>query len=178
MIRLFVELAVPETLQTRLTSLCGGVPGARWVKPENRHLTLRFIGDVEEGIAEDVDAALATVTAPAFSYDISGVGQFGKGFKTRALWARVTPNDALRHLQAKIEAAVVNAGLPPEQRKFTPHITLGRLKNPPAERVDQFIIDHAAFCDGPVPVSRFTLFSSFLSSSGAIYTPEVDYDLQ
>lgn len=177
MIRLFVGLAVPETLRTRLTALCGGVPGARWVRPENLHITLRFIGDIDEGLAEDVDAALSRITAPSFTLEVSGVGQFGRDIKTRALWAGIAPNASLNHLQAKVEAAVTGAGLPAETRKFKPHITLGRLKNPPPDRVGQFIIDHAGLRAGIFPVDRFTLFSSFLSSSGAIYTPEVDYEL-
>ena len=177
MIRLFVGLAVPEAQQGRLTGLCGGVPGARWVRPENLHVTLRFIGDIGESLAEDVDTALSRISAPAFSLEVSGVGQFGKGFKTRALWAGIAPNASLNHLQAKIESAVTGVGIPAETRKFKPHITLGRLKNPPADRVDEFIINHAALRAGTFPVNRFTLFSSFLSASGAIYTPEVDYEL-
>ncbi|MEX2616345.1 MAG: RNA 2',3'-cyclic phosphodiesterase [Alphaproteobacteria bacterium] len=178
MIRLFVGLSIPESLQARLTGLCGGVPGARWVRPENFHVTLRFIGDIGENLAEDVDAALSRITAPSFTLEVAGVGQFGKGVATRALWAGIAPNPALNHLRSKIETAVTGAGLPAETRKFKPHITLGRLKNPPPDRVGNFIVDHAGLRAGTFPVDRFTLFSSFLSSSGAIYTPEVDYELE
>jgi 2'-5' RNA ligase len=178
MIRLFVGFRVPETLRMSLSALGGGVPGARWVQPENYHLTLRFIGEVEEGVAEDIDMTLAAIAAPSFAVEIAGIGQFGKGSKARALWAGIVPSAALNHLQAKVEAAIVGAGLPDEQRKFTPHITLARLKAAPADRVERFVVDNAGFRAGPMPVDRFTLFSSFLSSSGAIYTPEVDYDLQ
>lgn len=177
MIRLFVGLAVPEPQRTRLAGLCGGVPGARWVRPENFHVTLRFIGDIDEGLAEDVDTALSRIAAPSFTLEVSGIGQFGKDFKTRALWAGIAPNAALNQLQARVEAAVTGAGLPAETRKFKPHITLGRLKNPPPDRVGDFIAGHAGLRAGTFAVDRFTLFSSFLSAAGAIYTPEVDYDL-
>lgn len=178
MIRLFVGLQIPEALRQSLAGLCSGVPGARWVKPENFHLTLRFIGEVEEGVAGDIDAALAAIAAPAFTVDLAGVGQFGSGRKTRALWAGIVANDALNRLQAKVETAVVDAGLPDEHRKFAPHITLARLKAAPPDRIEQFIVGHAGFRAGPIPVERFTLFSSFLSSSGAIYTPEAEYELE
>ena len=177
MIRLFVGFALPSALRTRLCGLGGGVPGARWVRPENLHLSLRFIGDVEDGDADDVDAALRIVAAPAFSLEPQGVGVFGKTSKARTLWAGIAPNPALRQLQAKVEAAVTSAGLAVETRRFSPHITLARLKRAPAGRIEQFIVDHAEFRAEPFPVEQFFLFSSMLSASGAIYTKEAAYDL-
>ncbi len=177
MIRLFVALALPEPLQFQLSSLDGGVPGARWVKPENRHLTLRFIGEVDRGVADDIDAALGGIEAPAFQLSISGVGHFGKPDAARILWAGVEPNGALDHLHSKVEAAAMRAGLPAEQRRFSPHVTLARLRRAPGNRVEQFVADHAGFRAAPITIDRMTLFSSFLSSSGAIYTPEAEYPL-
>jgi RNA 2',3'-cyclic 3'-phosphodiesterase len=162
----------------RLAGLCGGVPGARWVRPENYHLSLRFIGEVENGVGDDVDAALGAVAAPSFALDLHGVGVFGKTGKARLLWAGVAPNPALLQLQAKVEAAVARAGLAVETRRFAPHITLARLSRAPAGRVEQFVVEHADFRAGPFPVTRFHLYSSFLSASGAIYTKEADYDLE
>ncbi len=177
MIRLFVGLALSETLCMRLAGLGGGVPGARWVRPENFHLSLRFIGDIEEGVAEDVDSAIGAVAAPAFSLEPRGVGVFGKTSKARALWAGIAPNPALLHLQAKVEAAIARAGLAVETRRFSPHITVARLKRAPTGRVEQFVADHADFHAEPFPVEQFYLYSSFLSSAGAIYRREAAYDL-
>jgi 2'-5' RNA ligase len=177
MLRLFVALSLPEALRLRLAPLGGGVPGARWTSPENLHLTLRFIGEVENGVADDLDAALAGVSAPAFDLTLSGVGHFGKAAAARILWAGAEPNDALNHLQAKIETAVMHAGLPAEQRRFSPHVTLARLKRAPGNRVEQFVADHGDFKAAPISIDHYTLFSSFLSSSGAIYTPEAEYPL-
>jgi 2'-5' RNA ligase len=177
MIRLFVALALPQPLQLQLASLDGGVPGARWVKPEYRHLTLRFIGEVDRSIADDLDVVLGGIEAPSFELTLSGVGQFGKPDAARILWAGVEPNGALDHLQMKIEAAVARAGLPVEQRRFSPHVTLARLRRAPGNRIEQFVADHAGFRAEPITIDRFTLFSSFLSSSGAIYTPEAEYPL-
>jgi len=177
MIRLFVALALPETAQMRLASLDGGVPGARWVKPQHRHLTLRFIGEVDRGIADDLDIALGGIEAPSFELTLSGIGHFGKPDAARTLWAGVEPNGALDYLQSKVEAAAMRAGLPAEQRRFSPHVTLARLRHAPGNRVEQFVADHAGFRAPPITIDRFTLFSSFLSASGAIYTPEAEYPL-
>jgi 2'-5' RNA ligase len=177
MIRLFVGIELPEAVQERLAGLCGGVPGARWVDAENMHLTLRFIGDVEDGLAEDIDAALLRLRAPRFDLMLDGVGFFGKPTAARILWAGVRKCEPLARLQAKVETAVQSAGLPPEERKFSPHVTLARLKGAPEIRLQRFVAENADFLAGPLPVERFVLFSSFRSGSGPIYTPEADYPL-
>lgn len=177
MIRLFVGIELPEAVQERLAGMCGGVPGARWVDAENMHLTLRFIGDVEIGQAEDIDAALLRLRAPRFDLTLDGVGFFGKPTAARILWAGVRKCEALARLQAKVESSVQSAGLPPEERKFSPHITLARLKGAPEVRLQRFVAENADFLAGPLPVERFVLFSSFRSGSGPIYTPEADYPL-
>jgi 2'-5' RNA ligase len=177
LIRLFVGIELPEATRERLAALCGGVPGARWVASENMHLTLRFIGEVERGLAEDVDSALLRVRCPRFELTLDGVGFFGKPSAARSLWAGVRKSEALARLQAKVETSVQGAGVPAEERKFSPHITLAWLKGAPALRLQRFIAENAHFLAGPIPVERFVLFSSFRSSSGPIYTPEADYPL-
>ena len=175
--RLFVGLPLPETIRDRLAMLGGGVPGARWVAPEAMHITLRFIGEVDPGQAEDIDAALADIDAPGFSLMLSGVGHFGSGRKIHSLWAGVEAADALRHLQAKAESAVVRAGFPPEGRKFMPHVTLARLKGAAPPRVGAFIQANNAFLAGPVEVVSFTLFRSHLGHEGARYEALESYPL-
>jgi 2'-5' RNA ligase len=102
MIRLFVAVELPETVRDRLLTLEGGVPGARWVNEDQMHLTLRFIGEVDDNVANDVDDALSGIRAPGFELELSGVGEFG-GKNPRALWAGVRPNPALLHLQKKLQ---------------------------------------------------------------------------
>lgn len=177
MIRLFVAITLPEAIRLRLAGLCAGIPGARWVGEENLHLTLRFIGDVDNGVAEDVDAALTRIRAPAFDITLEGVGYFGKASQARILWAGIRKCGALSHLQAKVESAVTRSGLPPEERKFSPHVTLARLKGAQAGRLERFVAENAGFRAGPIAVDRFVLYSSFLSRAGAIHTPEADYPL-
>jgi RNA 2',3'-cyclic 3'-phosphodiesterase len=177
MIRLFVGISLPEDVRARLSGLCGGVPGARWVPPENLHLTLRFIGEVHEGDMEDIHLALAGVRTRRFDISISGVGHFETGNEVRVLWARVEKNLELSALQARIESALVRMGLEPEERRFTPHITLARLRDAPVARASAFLAHNNMFRAGPIPVESFTLFSSFLSSEGAIYQEEAEYPL-
>ena len=153
------------------------MPGARWTRDENFHLTLRFIGDVDEGVADDVDGALLEIDAPPFDVFIAGIGYFGKAKAARSVWAGVETSEPLTRLQQKIESAIQRIGFAAEERKYTPHITLARLKGTPQGRLENFVADHRDFCAGPVHVDTFTLYSSFLSSSGAIYTPEVTYPL-
>lgn len=174
MIRLFVGLGLPETVRGHLRLLCGGVPGARWSEPENLHLTLRFIGEVSEDVAQDIDAALAQIHAPAFSLTLTGVGMFG-GSKGRQLWAGVADTPALLHLQAKCESALVRIGLAPEGRSFLPHVTLARLKDAPLARVTRFLEEYSLFRAPSFPVSEMVLFASFQGRSGVTYDPVRQY---
>src|SRR5689334_6214104 len=105
--RLFVGIAIPTDIRERLRMLSGGVPGARWVEPESYHLTLRFIGEADRPTAERIDLALSELSAPAFELELQGVGQFGTGRKSRALWAGVAASPALAHLARKVDRAVV-----------------------------------------------------------------------
>lgn len=107
--RLFVAIELPEDVRKRLAGLCNGLPGARWVSPENQHLTLRFIGEVPAGEIPDLVGALARVTAPGFALSISGVGFFGQRKRARLAWAGVEKNPVLIDLQRRVEAAVQRA---------------------------------------------------------------------
>ncbi|HYC03361.1 MAG TPA: RNA 2',3'-cyclic phosphodiesterase [Azospirillaceae bacterium] len=176
MIRLFVGLPLPEAVRDRLKTLGGGLPG-RWVPPENYHVTLRFIGEVDEGVAQDVDGALDMVRAEPFPLTLDGLGTFGKGHMARTLWVKVDASEALRHLQAKVESAVVRAGLPAEERKFTPHVTLARFNEAPAGKVARLIEDRGLFKEGPFMAERFVLYESVLGRGGPTYHEQRSYPL-
>lgn len=175
--RLFVGIELPDALKERLAGICIGVPGAKWVKPENLHLTLRFIGEVDEGRFGDIDAALSAVRAPEFELTLSGIGHFASGKAPRVLWVGVERNEPVVYLQGRVEAACARAGLESERRKFSPHITLARLNNPPASRLGAFLSGNSLFKSAPFSVEEFTLFSSFLARGGAIHRAEADYRL-
>lgn len=176
MIRLFTALEIPDSVRQRLVLLSGGVPGARWMKEDQLHLTLRFIGEVAENVGHDIDDALSAIRAPGFTMEIAGMGEFG-GKNPRALWAGVRPNEALLHLQRKIETALQRIGLPPDERKFSAHVTLARLKAAPREKVMAFLSHHALFASGLFPVRQFVLFSSHQGSGGSVYHAERVYSL-
>src|SRR5258708_39724675 len=174
MLRLFVGIGLPPDLKLRISLLCTGVPEARWVDAGNFHLTLRFIGEVDEGVASDIDAALLRRSAPRFSRAVAGVGQFG----TRMLWVGVEKSPFLLQLQAKVESALQRAGIPPEGRRYTPHVTLARLRQPLGPRVPAFLAEHALFRAPPFDVDRFSLIASYLTKNGAIYEDQADYPLR
>lgn len=177
MMRLFTALDFPEDVRERLAGLGGGVPGARWTEPENLHLTLRFIGEVPDDQAADIAAALSAVQAPAFDLVLDGVGVFGSGRNARILWAGVERSEALSHLQAKVESALVRAGVPAEERKFSPHVTLARLKDAPQERIGRFLSDRGLFRAGPMRMEHFTLYRSHLGRTGPVYEAIGEYPL-
>ena len=176
--RLFVGLELPLWLKERFAGLAGGLPGARWVPPENYHLTLRFIGETPGYRAEEIDHALSALKARGFSLTFAGMGTFHKGGRTTALWAGVERSAQLDLLQSKIENALQRAGLEPERRRFSPHVTLARLDNSvPEAKLAAFVQEHNLFRSEPVPIEHFTLFSSRLGKEQSVYTAEVEYGL-
>jgi 2'-5' RNA ligase len=175
--RLFVALDLPWPLRDRLGGLATGIFGARWVPRENLHLTLRFIGEVPNWRAEEVDLALHAIRGRSFPLVLAGVGLFEKAGRVTALWAGVDRCPALDHLQAKIETALQRAGLEPERRRFVPHVTLARLDQPANDKITGFVQRNNLFRAEPFAVERFTLFSSQLGKEGSVYTAENDYSL-
>ncbi|HXC14805.1 MAG TPA: RNA 2',3'-cyclic phosphodiesterase [Stellaceae bacterium] len=176
MLRLFVGIGFPPALKLRLSLLCSGIPKARWVDPGNLHLTLRFIGELPEDVAADVDEALARVRARRFPLQLAGTGVFG-GDRPRNLWVGVERNPELTALRDKIEHALTRAGLPPEPRKFAPHVTLARLHNPPVDQIAEFLGVHAGFRAEPLPVEAFSLIASYPTKAGSVYEDQADYPL-
>jgi len=177
MIRLFVGLQPPPDLCEHLAAVGIGLPGAHWVPEENLHLTLRFIGEVHEDIAHDLHDALMGVRGSAMPVSVVGLGIFETGRRPHTLYASVERSDPLTRLQGKIEQALVRAGQEREGRKFTPHITLAKLRDTPASRLQPFLAAHALLREGWT-AEYFTLFSSQLGSGDPVYTAEADYPLQ
>ena len=174
--RLFVALSIPDAVASGLLLLQGGVPGARWQSREQLHLTLRFIGEVDGSDARALDDALAGIEAPAFDLQLHGVGQFGNK-QPHSLWAAARRNDLLEHLQRKVDTAIRRVGQPQGAHKFTPHVTLARLRHPELERVRIWLTDHALYTSDEFTVGAFCLYSSKLTSDGSIYRLEQEYPL-
>jgi RNA 2',3'-cyclic 3'-phosphodiesterase len=177
MLRLFVGIPFPPGLKLRLSLLCAGLPGAKWVDPGNFHLTLRFIGEVSEDVAADIDAALARVAARPFVLQLAGTGVFGNGGAPRSLWVGIERNAELAALRDKIERALVRTGLPPEPRRFAPHVTLARLNHAAPAEVAEFLSVSARFRADPLKVEAFSLIASLQTKAGRVYEDQADYRL-
>jgi 2'-5' RNA ligase len=175
--RLFVALSLPDQVRWQLRLLCGGLPTTKWVPPENFHITLRFLGELDGREMDYVDAALAGIRAPSFTLQLSQVGHFASGGRVKAIWAGVDKEPALHHLQDKVESAVVRAGMAPEGQNFRPHVTLARPKDPPPHKLQQYLAMNNLFRSEPFEVTQFTLFSSHLGGETPVYYAERSYDL-
>lgn len=174
--RLFTALEIPREAALSLSLLRGGLPGARWIDVENYHLTLRFIGDVEGHVADEVADALDRVRRPAFMLTLSGIGSFG-GRKPHSIWAGVAASPDLVALQAEIERICQRLGLPPDPRKFTPHVSLARLKNAADGEIARWLSMRGNFAAMPFHVGRFVLMSSRDSIGGGPYVVEAAWPL-
>ena len=174
--RLFTALEIPAEVGSSLSMLRGGLPGARWVDPENYHVTLRFIGDIDDALAREIAYELARVKRRGFELRLDGLSSFG-GRKPRAVIASVSPIAPLLELQAEHERLLQRVGLDPEGRKFTPHVTLARLRESSNRQVADYLAVRGPFRSDPFPVSRFVLFSARASVGGGPYIVEADYPL-
>lgn len=175
--RLFTALEIPADIGFALSLKRGGLMGARWISPENYHITLRYIGDIDRRTADEiVDMLERYGAAEPFEVTIDHLGVFG-GNKPRALYAGVTPSDALSRLQAAHERALQRIGLPPEGRKFVPHVTLARLRDTPPADLAVHIAQAGHFVPLRFVARQFVLYSSKDSIGGGPYVVEQDFPL-
>jgi len=174
--RLFTGLEIPPKISQSLALMRGGLPGARWIDPENYHLTLRFIGDIDDALARDIAGILGRVRRGAFELRLDGLSSFG-GRKPRALVAAVAPVAPLIELQAEHERLLQRLGLEPEGRKYTPHVTLARLRDSSSWQVADYLSARGHYRSAAFAVSRFVLFSSRASVGGGPYVVEAAYPL-
>ena len=175
--RLFVAIDFPQEIIKELTSICFGVPGAGWTPEEQLHLTLRFIGEVDGVLFKEIKEDLKNVEGNSFSMRLKGLGHFPPRKAPRVLWAGIETNDTLVQLRNRVNSVLVRLGLEPEHRKYSPHVTIARLKNTPITKVTDFLAVNGLFSAGPFEVSKFSLYSSVLTQKGAIHNIEASYDL-
>jgi 2'-5' RNA ligase len=177
MIRLFAAIKLPDEIGEGLVRRQRGLPGARWRPTEAFHITLRFIGEVAETLADDLDAELAAVTGQALTLQLEGVGAFQDGDDIHAVWAGLADNPALRRLAARCESAARRAGLAADRRVWKPHVTLAYLRRPEPARVAAWIQGHNLMKSPPFRIAGFGLYSSWLSDAGSTYRLERQYPL-
>ena len=174
--RLFTGIEIPAGIGQALDMLRGGLPGARWIDRENYHITLRFIGDVDDVAAREAAHVLGRVERPAFDLHFDGLTSFG-GRKPRAVVASVASEQALFDLQAEQERLMRRIGLEPEGRKYTPHVTLARLRASSTLDVADYLAARGYFRTAPFHVGAFVLFSARASTGGGPYVVEASYPL-
>jgi len=178
MARLFVALPLPESVKRSLEPLARGLGDVRWLDPEQQHLTLRFIGELDNGRLEEVAETLAVVEGWPFDLGLEGLGHFPPRGEPQVLWVGVAKSPELAGLKRRIDRTLAAVGLPPEGRKFTPHVTLARVRAPLSrERLATWLMRHSLYRSERFPVSSFHLYSSRLKSDGAQHLLEASYEL-
>jgi 2'-5' RNA ligase len=175
--RLFVAVDLPEEVKQSVANLCRGVSGVRWLPPDQLHLTLRFIGEADDAVDMAIRRGLAEITLPPFPLSLQGVGCFPSPRRPRVLWVGLSGGEPLKLLQQGVEAAVVAAGIPTEERPFSPHITLARLREQREADIAPFLTQNASFRSEPFSVDAYHLYSSMLTPKGAIHRREASYPL-
>jgi RNA 2',3'-cyclic 3'-phosphodiesterase len=178
MLRLFAALPVPDDVADAVTRIQRGLEGAKWSPRHNLHITLRFMGNVNERQAEDVDAALGEILAQPFELELAEVGTFG-GDAPHAIWLGVRENPSLLALQKQCERACRRAKLAPDPRAYSPHLTICYLpRHPDLARVMAFQQHNNLFTAPSWTADRFYLYASHTSGPGpSRYSLEAEYPL-
>jgi 2'-5' RNA ligase len=174
--RLFTALELPDAVVDELMLARGGVVGARWLEAEDYHVTLRFIGDIDARAAHDVAETLGDIRRPKAIVRFEGLSWFG-GDKPRAIVAKVRADPALMDLQAEQERRLRRIGLDPETRKYTPHVTLARLRGVAQAAVADYLATRGALMAPAFTAERFVLYSARDGTGGGPYVIEAAYPL-
>jgi RNA 2',3'-cyclic 3'-phosphodiesterase len=174
--RLFTGLEVPEAVVGQLALMRGGVVGARWLEPDDYHITLRFVGDVYGDVARDIADTLDDIRRPKALISFEGLSWFG-GDKPRAIVAKVKAEPALMGLQAEQERRLRRIGIEPETRKYTPHVTLARLRGAGQAVIASYLAERGALVADSFVAQRFVLYSARAGSGGGPYVVEAAYPL-
>jgi 2'-5' RNA ligase len=175
--RLFIAIELPDDVKQALGRLWTDIPGARRVPTEQVHLTLAFLGEVDEANLERLTGELTRIRVPEFRLCFSGTGCFPDRRRPRVVWIGLEPHPRLKHLAAVVHEAVLACDIPQEERPFSPHITLARFKQSSPRECAAFLDQHKMPKLPPLRVREFTLFQSRLTPQGALHTPVRNFPL-
>jgi 2'-5' RNA ligase len=175
--RLFTAIEIPEAIRLRLSLIRAPLGGAKWIEPEDMHITVRFVGDIDGRAADEFVDFLAGVRARPFPVTIGGIGAFG-GRDPRVLWAGVKAGEPLEALYRANDRAARGAGLEPEGRAFKPHVTMARMRGGRQQPVARFLEENGGLCTDPFTVTRFVLLSARPGSGGGPYVVEADFPFE
>lgn len=176
-VRLFTAIDIPIEIQYRLSMLGQGIQGARPVPRHQLHLTLKFIGEVPEDLLRPLQEILATLVVAPFSLSLQGLACLPSRRQPRIVSVGIRENRGLHSLFHAIEDSLAPLGIARDRRRYFPHVTLLRLKNPSSADLQRFLSEHLSFATTPFAVECFTLYSSQLAGQGAIHTSEGCYRL-
>ena len=173
--RLFVAIDIPESVTNLLVDLNPHLPGVRWLRPEQIHLTLSFLGNVGPIAEETLREKLAVIRFTSFFMPVAGVGSFPAKGRPNVIWAGVgAGHPQLFHVYKRVQEAALGAGLEPELRAWHPHITFARCRDVSPETIRPFLKQHADLDAGLVRVESFSLYSSIPGPVGSAYTRELE----
>ena len=167
--RVFFGLEIPDAVKKRLLALQRPVKGAKWQNCNQLHLTLAFLGKVDDERVPELCQAAARVKSPAFELEAKGLNTFGRAESPRNLWAGVSGDTPLMQLQRRLVKQLAEEGFGPDRSGFQPHITLARFRKQ-AGSVAPLVDDHGDDHFGLMPVTEFVLFESTPVHSGSVYT--------
>ena len=175
-LRLFVALEIPNEIRSALAvflkELRGITPQAKWVRAENLHVTLKFLGETEAVRVSAIESALASIrSAEPVAMEFRGLGFFPNDRRPRVFWAGMEGSANLKPLAEDIDHSLHQLGFPLEDRPFAPHLTLARF-NPPGlpPKLASVVTEHSSRTFGSLIAREFHLVESNLKSTGAEYT--------
>jgi 2'-5' RNA ligase len=175
--RLFIAIDLPKEIKKAIHGLCSGLPGARWTPDDQLHLTLRFLGEVEQSLFAELYSRLDEIRGEAFPLHLTGLGVFPNTTAPRVLWVGLDKSDPLVELRTRVDSVVRDLNIPLEKKKFSPHITIARLDKPPGPRLGTYLAANNLFRPPPFQADSFRLYSSILRLDGAVHTCEAEYFL-
>ena len=176
--RIFIGLQFPRTICDELKNLRGGVISANWVADENYHLTLRFLGECDSNLLDDVCLALSQIRTCSFALQLQGVNHFKKKGVIKSLWVGIVKNPSLIALKTEIDAILQNLNIKNERRAFYPHVTLAKLNNPRLNEVTFFEQVNNLYCSKKILTNYLTIFESHSLKEGSIYQPLIKIPLR
>ncbi|MTI98244.1 MAG: RNA 2',3'-cyclic phosphodiesterase [Marinobacter adhaerens] len=166
--RIFFGLELPSDIKERLLEVRANVPGAKWQSAEQLHITLLFLGRVEENRLEAVVGSARAIQPKPFVLEVSGLRCFGQSRRPRNLWAGVQPAAPVAAIHEALGQRMEKHGFEAERRSFLPHITLARFKRQPGS-VEGLLAEQGAFVFGQFAVTEFALFDSKPGPAGSEY---------
>jgi 2'-5' RNA ligase len=176
--RIFIGLQFPRAICDELKNLRGGVISANWVAYENYHLTLRFLGECDNNLLDDVCLALSQIRTCSFALQLQGVKHFKKKGVVKSLWVGIVKNPSLTALKTEIDTMLQNINIKEERRAFYPHVTLAKLSNPRLSEVTFFEQMNNLYCSKKFPTNYLTIFESYSLKGGSTYQPLIKIPLR